>query len=290
MNPELILETPPEKQRRWTTLARLALPPSLIAGLAILIPVIVIAVFPQIMTRANPTDQNVDVTLQPPSADHLFGTDNYGRDVFTRVIYGTGLDLQIGIFCVIFPFCFGTLMGALAGYRGGFLDTLVMRAIDVVVAFPFLVLIIGIVAVLGPGLTNMYIAVSVVGWIVYARIVRSEVLVTKNMEFVEAARVLGFSKKRILFRHILPNVVSPAIIFSMSDIVLCILVGTSLSFLGLGAQPPTPEWGAMISEARGFLSQAPWIAAFPGLAVLIVGIGFSLVGDGLADLLRVNQR
>ena len=263
---------------------------SLIGGLVILIPVLIIAFYPTLVTHFNPVDQDFDVLFAPPSPAHPFGTDNYGRDVLTRVIYATSLDLQIGVFCVIFPFLFGSLMGILSGYFGGLLDVITMRAVDVVIAFPFIVLVIAIVAMLGPGLQNMYIAVSMIVWIVYARMVRSEVLIIRNAEYIEAAQVLGYSRWRIVLRHVLPNAITPAIVFIASDVTLCILLGTTLSFLGLGAQPPTPEWGAMIAEGRGFLTQAWWVSVFPGLAIAIVGIGFSLLGDGIADLLRVGQR
>jgi peptide/nickel transport system permease protein len=271
------------RSRKWMS-------PVLIGALIILIPVLIITFFPATVARFNPVDQNFDALFAPPSATHPFGTDNFGRDVFTRVIYATSLDLQIGVFCVIFPFLFGSLMGILSGYFGGLLDVITMRAVDVVVAFPFIVLVIAIVAMLGPGLQNMYIAVSLIGWIVYARLVRAEVLVLRDAEYIQAARILGYSRWRIVLRHILPNAITPALVFVASDVTLCILLGTTLSFLGLGAQPPTPEWGAMIAEGRGFLTQAWWVSVFPGLAIALVGIGFSLLGDGIADLLRVGQR
>ncbi len=269
---------------------RRLLSPSLIGALIILIPVLIITFFPSSVTSFNPIEQDFDALFSPPSAAHLFGTDNFGRDVLTRVIYATRLDLQIGVFCVIFPFLFGSLMGILSGYFGGLLDVLTMRAVDVVVAFPFIVLVIAIVAMLGPGLQNMYIAVSMIGWIVYARLVRAEVLTIRSAEYIQAARILGYSRWRIVLRHVLPNAITPALVFVASDVTLCILLGTTLSFLGLGAQPPTPEWGAMIAEGRGFLTQAWWISVFPGLAILIVGVGFSLLGDAVADLIRVGQR
>ena len=284
--------TAPSPQEPVLNLSRrnqISFPATFWIALAILIPVVFIAVFPQAITNLKPTDFNYDSLLQAPSSAHLFGTDHFGRDIFTRVVYATRLDLGIGVLCVIFPFFFGSIVGALAGYFGGWLDSIVMRILDIVVAFPFFVLILAIIAILGPGLTNLYIAVSIVGWIAYARIVRGEVLLVKKLEFIQAAQILGYSRKRILFRHVLPNVITPAVVFVVSDIVLCILLAASLSFLGLGVQPNIAEWGAMISEGRGFLTQAWWMSIFPGLALLVVGIGFSLLGDSLADLLRVNQ-
>lgn len=264
------------------------MPWNLVAACVILIPVLIIAIFPGWFTHQSPTDFNYDAILSSPSAAHFFGTDSFGRDIFTRVLYATHLDLEIGVFCVLFPFIFGSMMGVLAGYFGGWFDSLIMRILDIVVAFPFFVLILAIMAILGPGMINMFIAVSIVGWVSYARLTRSEVLVSKKMEYVQAAQILGYSKPRILFKHVLPNVITPAIVFIVSDIVLCILLGSSLSFLGLGVQPPTPEWGAMISDGQSFLSQAWWISTFPGLAILLVGVGFSLLGDSLVDLFRLN--
>jgi peptide/nickel transport system permease protein len=165
-----------------------------------------------------------------------------------------------------------------------------MRILDIVMSFPFILLVIVIVAVMGPGMLNMFVAIWLVGWRDYARLVRSEVIVTKNLEFVQAARILGFSEKRIILGHILPNVVNSAITFAASDIVMCMLTGASLSFLGLGVQPPTPEWGALISTGRPFLTQAWWICTFPGLAICCAGIGFSLFGDGVSDILRTKNR
>ena len=267
---------------------KLKLPWNLVIACVILIPVLLVVFFPGLFTQQSPTNFNYDTILTSPSPAHIFGTDNFGRDIFTRVLYATQLDLEIGVFCVLFPFIFGSTMGALAGYFGGWLDSLVMRLLDIVVAFPFFVLILAIIAILGPGLKNMFIAVSLVGWVSYARLVRGEVLVVKNQEYIQAAQILGYSRPRILLKHVLPNVITPAIVFIVSDVVLCILLGSSLSFLGMGVQPPTPEWGAMISEGRSFLSQAWWMSTFPGLAILFAGIGFSLLGDSLADLFRLN--
>jgi peptide/nickel transport system permease protein len=197
--------------------------------------------------------------------------------------------MMIGVLCVLFPWIVGVLLGCLGGYMGGWTDTIVMRTVDVFTAFPFLVLVIAIIAILGPGLTSMYVALTLAGWTAYTRIVRGEILVIKKSEYVQAARALGYSNSRIMFRHILPNVVTPAIVFAMADIILVILSTTALSFLGLGVQPPTPEWGSMIAEGRTFIMTAWWMVTFPGLAIMIVGLGFSLFGDGLADLLRTED-
>jgi peptide/nickel transport system permease protein len=206
------------------------------------------------------------------------------------VIYGARIDLQVGLLCVLMPFFIGVVLGCLTGYYGGTLDTVVMRVVDVVQAFPFLILVIAIVAVLGPGLTNMYIAVALVAWVSYARLLRGEILVAKHREYVEAARAMGMRDPRVIRRHIVPNVISSALVYAMADIILYIVLAASLSYLGLGARPPAPEWGAMITEGRTFMATAWWMSFFPGLAIVITGIGFSLLGDGLADALRPSRR
>jgi peptide/nickel transport system permease protein len=187
------------------------------------------------------------------------------------------------------PLLTGVALGAVAGYFGGWVDTLVMRLVDVVIAFPFLVLVIAIVAMLGPSVLNMFIAIWITSWISYARITRGHVLVAKRNEYTLAARALGFRASRVMLRHILPNVVSFVIIFAMVDAVGNILLGAALGFLGLGAKPPSPEWGAMIADGRAYILTSWWLPTMPGLAILTVGVGFSLVGDGLADLLRAGD-
>ncbi|HEX5465302.1 MAG TPA: ABC transporter permease [Candidatus Limnocylindrales bacterium] len=266
------------------------MPGSLIAGTALLLAVLVVAILGPLVLGTDVTTLHLEDALLPPSSAHLMGTDNFGRDVLARVVNGALVDLQIGFFSVVPALCIGMLIGGLAAYYGGWADVLAMRLADIVVAFPFFVLVIAIVAVLGPGLTNMYIAVAAVGWTAYARLVRSEVLVAKQAEYVDAARALGYSDRRIILRHLVPNVGVQALIFATSDFVLDILLGSSLGFLGLGAQPPAPEWGVMIADGRNFITQAPWISTFPGLAIVVIGIAFSLLGDGLADYLRVEER
>jgi peptide/nickel transport system permease protein len=253
--------------------------------------VVALAIFAPLLTPYGPVDQDLLNAHKPPSWAHPFGTDNFGRDVLTRVLYGARVDLMIGLVPTAITFITGVLLGAIAGYYGGKLDTILMRVVDVAVAFPFIVLLIAIIAMLGPGLGNMFIAISLVGWISYARIVRGEVLVARSSEYVLAAKTLGFGDARIIFGHVLPNVITPAIVFFMSDAVLNILLGSALSFLGLGAQAPTAEWGRMIQEGRQFIVSGEWwMTTIPGLAILVVGVAFSLIGDGLADLLRVEER
>jgi peptide/nickel transport system permease protein len=255
-------------------------------GLIILSAVLIVAVFPGLFTSGDPAGQNMKELLQPPSVQHLFGTDNFGRDIYTRVIYGARVDLAIGVVASIVPFLLGSIIGLVGGYFGGWIDDVLMRVLDIMTAFPFIVLIIGIVTILGAGVINLFIAIWMVGWREYARLVRSEVLVEKNQDYVLAAKVLGYSSFRVIFRHIMPNVLSSAIVYGVSDIMMCMLLAASMSFLGLGVQPPTPEWGAIISDGRSFMTNAWWISTFPGLALAITGSGLSLLGAGLSSLMR----
>jgi peptide/nickel transport system permease protein len=259
---------------------------NLLIGLGIMLALITIAAFAPLLTPYEPQEQDYNITLQSPSLQHPFGTDNFGRDILTRVIYGTRIDLRVGAIAVIAPFIIGVVLGCAAGYFGGWIDTIVMRGVDIVQAFPFIVIVVAIVAVLGPGLNNMYVAVALTAWIVYARLVRGEILVVKHKEYVEAARVIGMSDLRIIRRYVLPNVITSSIVYAMADIALYIGLAAALSFLGLGAKPPEPEWGAMITEGQAYITTAWWMSVFPGLAMVVTGIGLSLIGDGLADILR----
>ena len=263
---------------------------NLVVGVSIFSLLVLVAIFAPVLTPYDPYSHHYDNTLQPPSLEHPFGTDNFGRDVFTRVLYGTRIDLRVGIIAVISPFVIGIALGALSGYYGGLWDTFVMRGVDVVQAFPTIVLIIAVIAILGPGLRNMYIAVAVVAWVIYARLIRGEILVEKNKEYVEAARALGHSDWSIITKHLMPNVITSSIVFAMADIALYILLAAALSFLGLGARPPEPEWGAMITEGQSFMTTAWWMSALPGLAIVITGVALSLIGDGLSDILRPGEK
>jgi peptide/nickel transport system permease protein len=264
-------------------------PVPFVVGIAIIAAVVVCAVAPQFVAPYDPLAFDYTALLQPPSAAHPFGTDQFGRDLLSRTIAAAQVDLQIAIFATIGPVLIGSLIGLLVGYFGGLADALFGRLVDLVVTFPFLVLVIAIVAVLGPGLINMYIAITVVGWVFYARLMRAEVLVQRQHDYVAAARVLGYGTARILFRHILPNAVRPILVYWVSDMALAILLGSSLGYLGLGAQPPAAEWGVLVADGKNLFTQAPWVSFFPGLAVVVCGLGFSLTGDGLADLLDVKR-
>jgi peptide/nickel transport system permease protein len=260
--------------------------PSFVAGISILGAIVLLAVLAPLVTGFDPTGQDLSNTLQNPSSHHLLGTDDLGRDTWTRLVYGARTDLRVAFLAVLFPFTIGTVIGLLAGYYGGWIDSITSWFVNVVVAFPFYVLIIALVFALGSGTRNIYIAITLVGWVSYTRIIRGEVLVAKRRDYVLAARAGGLSDFRILFRHLLPNVITQAIVFAMSDIVLDILAIVTLGYLGLGVQPPTPDWGTMIAQGQTFLTTHWELSTVPGIAVVLTALGLSLLADGLADLLR----
>jgi peptide/nickel transport system permease protein len=269
------------RDRRWSTI-------TLAAGITIVGIAALAAVLAPLLAPFDPNAQNLLTSFEPPSWHHLMGTDNLGRDVFSRVLYGGRVDFQIGLVTTYVPLATGMLVGAVAGYFGGWIDTVLMRLVDVVIAFPFLVLVIAILAILGPGLNGLYIAVLAVGWSIYARLTRGEMLVLREQQFILAAEALGFSRRRIILRHAMPNLLRPNLVFSMADFVLNILLAASLSFLGLGVQPPRAEWGAMVADGQNYLLNAWWITTLPGLVIVTIGVGLSLIGDGFAE--RMGER
>ena len=272
--------------RRRGRLARL--PASLIAGVSILLFWLVVAVVGPFLTDYNPITLDLVHALQPPSPAHWLGTDSFGRDLLTRLVYAAGINLQMSFFGVVGPFVIGTAVGLLAGNFGGKADTVLMRILDITVSFPYFVLVIAIVAVLQPGLLSYYISLTLVNWVSYARLVRSQVIVLKYADFVLAARTIGMGELRVMTHHLLPNAIAPAVVFVMTDAVLTIVLGSSLGFLGLGVQPPTAEWGVMIAEGQLYIGSAWWISVFPGIAISVLALGFSLIADGLARLLHTQ--
>jgi peptide/nickel transport system permease protein len=263
--------------------------PALVAGVVIIGVIVILAIAAPLLTSYNPIAQNLNASLLGPSAHHLLGTDQLGRDTWTRLLYGLRVDLRIAFIAVLFPFCIGTILGCLAGYFGGWVDVVIMRLVDIVVAFPFYVLVIALVFVLGPGARSIYIAITAVGWVSYARIIRGEILVAKRQDYVLAAQAGGLSSLRIMGRHLLPNVISQSFIYAMSDIVQDILAIVTLGYFGLGVPAPTADLGSMINDGQNFLSTHWELTTIPGLVVIVVGLGLSLIGDGLADLLRPGR-
>jgi peptide/nickel transport system permease protein len=259
---------------------------SFMAGLTILGLIVLMAILAPVLTKHDPNNQDLLHTLQGPGDGHLLGTDQNGRDVWSRILYGARTDLRVAFLAVLLPFIIGTTIGLLAGYFGGWLDSAANWMLSVVVAFPFYVLIISLVFVLGSGTRNIYIAITIVGWVSYTRIIRAEVLSQKQRDYVLAARAGGLSTPRILIRHLLPNVVTQAVVFACSDIVLDLLAIVTLGYLGLGVQRPTPDWGSMMADGQGYITTNWQLVTFPGLAVVITALGFALLADGLADLLR----
>ena len=274
-------------RRRSTVRRRL----TLIAGLALLALAIAAIALAPVLVSQSPTTIDALHPLAPPlTPGHLLGTDQFGRDVLARILYGGRIDLAIAFGATSVTLVGGTLIGLVAGYLGGRWDSVLMRIVDLFFAFPFLVLVIAIIAMLGPSIFNMFVAIWITSWVAYARIMRAQTVVAKRQQYVLAARALGYGRLRVMFRHILPNTASAVIIFSMVDAVGNIILAASLGFLGLGAQPPSPEWGTMISDGQNYILSSWWLATIPGLAVVFVGIAFSLIGDGLADLLRPGDR
>src|SRR5262245_18891871 len=265
---------------RWPTTLRI--------GIGLMLLIVLAGVFAPLLTPYDPYTQDFGGALLPPNCAQPFGADNFGRDVLTRVLYGIRVNLPIGFFTTYVPMIYGVALGAFAGYFGGFFDGLLMRILDITVAFPFLVLIIVIVGVLGRGVQNIYIAAFLTAWTMYARLARAEMLVERGKDYVLAARTLGYGSSRIVFCHGLPNIINSSIVFSMSDFVLNIMLVSGLSFLGLGVAPPIPEWGAMIAEGRDFIFDAWWISTLPGLAIVLTGTALCLIGDGLAQ--RMGER
>jgi peptide/nickel transport system permease protein len=256
--------------------------PALVTGLALFAVIAAMCACAPLIAGHNPDQQDLLHVLAGPSASHPLGTDDLGRDVWARLLYAGRVDLAIGVAAVVAPFVIGTALGLVAGYFGGWADAVIMRVLDIVVAFPFYVLVIAVVFALGAGVTSIFIAITAVAWVSYTRIVRGEVLVVKRLGYVQAARAAGLPRARIMARHLLPNVITQAIVYAMSDIVLTILAVVTLGYLGLGVQPPAPEWGAMMQAGASVLSVRPLLATAPGVAVVVTGLALSLIGDGLA--------
>ena len=258
-------------------------------GLAIVVALLLVAALAPWLATHPPTGQALGDRLQPPSAAHWLGTDELGRDIYSRIVYGARLTLYIVGLVVIMVGPIGLLVGTVAGYVGGWLDTVLMRITDIFLAFPRLILALAFVAALGPGIENAIIAIAITAWPPYARIARAETLTVRNSDFIAAIQLQGASRARIIWGHIVPLCTSSLIVRLTLDMAGIILTAAGLGFLGLGAQPPLPEWGAMISSGRQYLLEQWWVATMPGIAIFVVSLGFNLLGDGLRDILDPKQ-
>ncbi len=250
-------------------------------GLVIIFLFIFVAIFAPIISPYSPVDQDISQRLKPPSRLHPLGTDQLGRDILSRIIYGSRISLIVGFSAVFISGIIGITLGMVSGFYGGKVDAVIMRLADIQLSLPFILLAIAIMAVLGPGLRNIILVLGITGWVIYARIVRGETLQTKNVDFVQAAVSLGNRDIRILFKHILPNVLASAIIVATLEMARMIIMEAALSFLGLGIQPPTPSWGSMVADGRDYITNAWWLITFPGLAIMITVLGINLFGDWL---------
>ncbi|MDE0195069.1 MAG: ABC transporter permease [bacterium] len=270
-----------QTERRWSNV-------TLGVGIAIVGALAVAGFFASLIAPADPNAVDLTQRLLSPSREHWMGTDPFGRDIFTRTLYAIRLDLVVVLVITYVPMVLGMIVGALAGYFRGWVDAVTIRVIDAFIAFPFIVLVIAVVAILGPGLQGVYIGVLAVGWTLYARLTRGDMLVLREQQFILAARTLGYSPRRVILRHAVPNLIRSNLVFSMADIVLNLLLLAGLSYLGLGVQAPTAELGAMVADGQSFLLQAWWVTTLPGVVIVVLGAGFSMIGDSLAD--RLGQK
>ncbi len=258
---------------------------SLLLGVILVACLAAVTVFGPLLAKYDPNNGDIMLGVLAPSRAHLMGTDPEGRDIFTRVLYGARYALGISVGCVLVSATLGTVLGLIAAYFGGLVSGVIMRLLDLLISFPYVVLVIALLAALGPGLSSVAIAIIIVDWTTYARIIYGQVLTVREREYVEACRAIGSSDGRIMLRHILPNVVTPAVVYATLDISQVILLMSALSFLGLGAQPPASDWGTMISDGRAYIYSSWWVSTFPGFAIMLSGMSFAFLGDGLADWL-----
>lgn len=259
-------------------------------GLGIVIFFIILAIIAPVIAPYSFKEQDLTKRLLAPSSEHWFGTDDFGRDIFSRVVYGARISLWVGFFSVLGSVVLGTALGIISGYYGRWVDGIISRIFDIMLAFPSILLAIAVVAILGPSLQNALIAIAVINIPNFGRLVRSKVLSVKQEEYIMAARAVGMKDSRILFRHILPNSISPVIVQATLAIATAIIEAAALGFLGMGAQAPTPEWGKMLSDSKQYLMQAPWTLFFPGMAIMLTVLGFNLMGDGLRDVLDPKMK
>jgi peptide/nickel transport system permease protein len=278
-------QAPVRSSQRWRVWHRLRRHRLAMVGLGFLVLLVLCAVGADVISPYKPLEQAMTQRLRPPSAAHLLGTDDFGRDILTRILYGSRISLQVGFVAVGIAGSIGVLIGLVAGYFGGWVDNVLMRCMDVLLAFPAILLAVTIMALLGPSTTNVMIAIGIAYIPIFARVVRGTVLTVKPNEYVEAARAAGASELRTLLQHIVPGTTGPIIVQVSLALAFAILAEAALSFLGLGTQPPTPTWGSMLSFGREFVREAPWFTFFPGFAIFLTVLSLNLVGDGLSDAL-----
>jgi peptide/nickel transport system permease protein len=287
LDPALLAEDQPQPDGQ-SLARRMRSSPPFIAGSALVLVIVLIAVLGPIWLP-RPTAQDPNALLAGPGAGHWLGTDQLGRDTLSRLVSAAGTDLRIAITALIAPFVTGIVLGTIAGFFGGWFDTLIMRVIDVLIAFPFYVLVIALVFVVGAGESGIYVALAIVGWVTYARVVRAVTLVVRRQDWVTAARQGGVPTWRVIARHVLPHTLTQAVVLLASDMVVVIVAVITLGYLGLGVQAPTPDWGSMIFDNQNFITTLWWLPAEPGFAVVLTGIGFALLADGIADVWRVRR-
>ncbi|WP_413377908.1 ABC transporter permease [Paenibacillus taichungensis] len=275
-----------EDSQNTSLMNRILKTPTLLVGSLMFAVLIILAVIIPWISPYDPSEQNLSAFLQPPSAEHWLGTDQLGRDLFTRLIYAARTDLSIMVLAEIVPFCMGVFLGMLAGYYGKWIDKVISLVTDTLIAFPFYLIVIIVAFASGAGERGIYITFMLVGWIVFARVVRGLSASYRKQEWIASAQTLGLPGIRIILRHLLPNVLPQAIVVLMTDMVGLLVAIVTLGYLGIGIAPPTPDWGTMISDGQSFITTAWWLSAVPGLAVVYTGIALSLVGDGLADVWR----
>ena len=272
------------------TLRRLLKNFAFTAGLILTLLLVLAALAAPLIATHDPNQQDTSRRLEEPSNEHLLGLDDLGRDVYSRIVYGARISLRVGFSVVLIASLIGITLGAISGYFGGIADVLVMRLCDILLAFPGILLAIALVAVLGPSIVNVILALSIIGWVGYARLVRGQVLKVREMEYVTAAKALGAKSPRVIIKHVLPNVINPVIVMATLGLAGAILAEAALSFLGLGVQPPTPSWGAMLTAGRRYLGLANHLAIFPGAAIMLAVMGLNFLGDGLIDALDPKYR
>lgn len=289
-SPSTLEKSNPRAEAFKTFMKRLLKNKAAVVGGLVILFIIIVGVLGPFLVKTDPNAQNILNKLQPPSKEHWFGTDNFGRDIFSRIVNGTKLTLTVGFLSVFIGGTIGVILGIVAGYYGGAIDTITMRLMDILLAFPGILLALAIVSVLGGSLVNVIIAVGIFSVPAFARIVRGSTLQVKKLEFIDAVRALGASDIRIIFKHILPNILSPIIVQATMRIATAILTASGLAFLGLGAQPPDPEWGAMLSDGRTYMHNAGHMVLIPGMMIVVVVLAFNIFGDGLRDALDPKMK